>query len=166
MADLPLIETIQRNWALEMDGAEMYAALAEREKIPERKTIFRKLSDLERHHAEQWAARLRELGGAIPATHSGKAHAIRVAQTPGGMQQIILAIEEEERRDVSAYLRQMREVEDEQTAAILREVVLDEFAHAYTLKRLYNQSSPDRKSTRLNSSHSQISYAVFCLKKK
>src|SRR2546430_3502110 len=27
-------------------------------------------------------------------------------------------------------------------------------------------SRPDRKSTRLNSSHSQISYAVFCLKKK
>src|SRR5256886_16731078 len=27
-------------------------------------------------------------------------------------------------------------------------------------------TSTDRKSTRLNSSHSQISYAVFCLKKK
>src|SRR5438270_4283008 len=27
-------------------------------------------------------------------------------------------------------------------------------------------ASTDRKSTRLNSSHSQISYAVFCLKKK
>src|SRR3989440_4739199 len=27
-------------------------------------------------------------------------------------------------------------------------------------------SRPDRKSTRLNSSHDQISYAVFCLKKK
>src|SRR2546427_3150243 len=27
-------------------------------------------------------------------------------------------------------------------------------------------SGGDRKSTRLNSSHSQISYAVFCLKKK
>src|SRR2546430_11746037 len=27
-------------------------------------------------------------------------------------------------------------------------------------------STADRKSTRLNSSHSQISYAVFCLKKK
>src|SRR2546428_2401356 len=26
--------------------------------------------------------------------------------------------------------------------------------------------NPDRKSTRLNSSHDQISYAVFCLKKK
>src|SRR5206468_10546362 len=29
-----------------------------------------------------------------------------------------------------------------------------------------NMSGPDRKSTRLNSSHDQISYAVFCLKKK
>src|SRR5688572_32759429 len=27
-------------------------------------------------------------------------------------------------------------------------------------------NNADRKSTRLNSSHSQISYAVFCLKKK
>src|SRR2546430_8889285 len=30
----------------------------------------------------------------------------------------------------------------------------------------YFRRSRDRKSTRLNSSHSQISYAVFCLKKK
>src|SRR2546430_3197896 len=28
------------------------------------------------------------------------------------------------------------------------------------------RNKADRKSTRLNSSHSQISYAVFCLKKK
>src|SRR5438876_2687689 len=28
------------------------------------------------------------------------------------------------------------------------------------------RSKPDRKSTRLNSSHPSISYAVFCLKKK
>src|SRR2546427_3550194 len=34
--------------------------------------------------------------------------------------------------------------------------------HAQLLRR----AQPDRKSTRLNSSHSQISYAVFCLKKK
>src|SRR2546430_3268797 len=33
----------------------------------------------------------------------------------------------------------------------------------YKRKKQYKK---DRKSTRLNSSHSQISYAVFCLKKK
>src|SRR5688572_31497644 len=31
---------------------------------------------------------------------------------------------------------------------------------------LVRSENKDRKSTRLNSSHSQISYAVFCLKKK
>src|SRR2546427_4490567 len=33
-------------------------------------------------------------------------------------------------------------------------------------RRQIERADPDRKSTRLNSSHSQISYAVFCLKKK
>src|SRR2546430_11925894 len=33
-------------------------------------------------------------------------------------------------------------------------------------RKLLRRAHGDRKSTRLNSSHSQISYAVFCLKKK
>src|SRR2546430_10958501 len=33
-------------------------------------------------------------------------------------------------------------------------------------RRSAGSAPGDRKSTRLNSSHSQISYAVFCLKKK
>src|SRR2546430_12914585 len=36
--------------------------------------------------------------------------------------------------------------------------------HRFPLER--KTVGEDRKSTRLNSSHSQISYAVFCLKKK
>src|SRR5205807_10381751 len=40
-----------------------------------------------------------------------------------------------------------------------REVVLEEIA-------MYEDTPQDRKSTRLNSSHLVISYAVFCLKKK
>src|SRR2546430_7444496 len=42
--------------------------------------------------------------------------------------------------------------------ALARELVGD---HQRVRRR-----AQDRKSTRLNSSHSQISYAVFCLKKK
>src|SRR5688572_32732942 len=37
---------------------------------------------------------------------------------------------------------------------------------ALMLVELWLAAAEDRKSTRLNSSHSQISYAVFCLKKK
>jgi len=40
------------------------------------------------------------------------------------------------------------------------QTMLDEWIHQIT------EELADRKSTRLNSSHDQISYAVFCLKKK
>src|SRR5205809_6250205 len=36
----------------------------------------------------------------------------------------------------------------------------------FTLPRFVIENARDRKSTRLNSSHGYISYAVFCLKKK
>src|SRR5688572_31091237 len=45
------------------------------------------------------------------------------------------------------------------------EPILDVEVPAISFERR-TLARPDRKSTRLNSSHSQISYAVFCLKKK
>src|SRR2546421_8761117 len=44
------------------------------------------------------------------------------------------------------------------------EKVTDEVARA--MEKMNQEIARDRKSTRLNSSHDQISYAVFCLKKK
>src|SRR2546430_6192842 len=45
-------------------------------------------------------------------------------------------------------------------------VLPDENADELTTMGSFWKKKKDRKSTRLNSSHSQISYAVFCLKKK
>src|SRR3712207_8441391 len=36
----------------------------------------------------------------------------------------------------------------------------------FTAEQIVRETRRDRKSTRLNSSHANISYAVFCLKKK
>src|SRR3712207_7455925 len=45
--------------------------------------------------------------------------------------------------------------------------ILDTCERPYDQEWLdYQQEIADRKSTRLNSSHANISYAVFCLKKK
>src|SRR5688572_31117371 len=53
----------------------------------------------------------------------------------------------------------------DESAALFRESLrLDPKGKAEAHLRL--AALLDRKSTRLNSSHSQISYAVFCLKKK
>src|SRR2546430_11805358 len=54
--------------------------------------------------------------------------------------------------------------------ALLASVAAPVTVHHPVLQRfswvVCNSGTGDRKSTRLNSSHSQISYAVFCLKKK
>src|SRR2546430_17340893 len=47
-----------------------------------------------------------------------------------------------------------------------REGARHDFAINSPQRFVGNRTLIDRKSTRLNSSHSQISYAVFCLKKK
>src|SRR2546422_295150 len=48
---------------------------------------------------------------------------------------------------------------------VLDEVQRD-IQHYFVPLLLLSPEDPDRKSTRLNSSHGYISYAVFCLKKK
>src|SRR2546430_15686427 len=46
------------------------------------------------------------------------------------------------------------------------DLVLSRKGESFALRAVAQGGVVDRKSTRLNSSHSQISYAVFCLKKK
>src|SRR5438270_6082790 len=69
-------------------------------------------------------------------------------------------------------LRGLRRVDPLRVTACLGDAVRTEVLAAAHVRRggcveLWQRSHVvDRKSTRLNSSHSQISYAVFCLKKK
>src|SRR5699024_12194516 len=48
----------------------------------------------------------------------------------------------------------------------LVDIFLAELFHFFRVERARRERSQDRKSTRLNSSHVSISYAVCCLKKK
>src|SRR5438445_6125439 len=52
------------------------------------------------------------------------------------------------------------------TGAVLAGVNIALVNEATGVSRTTQTNSRDRKSTRLNSSHANISYAVFCLKKK
>src|SRR2546427_8998621 len=63
----------------------------------------------------------------------------------------------------------LQELAGERLPAVIFVTAHDKFAlRAFEVHAVDYLLKPfeDRKSTRLNSSHSQISYAVFCLKKK
>src|SRR2546427_5150262 len=59
-------------------------------------------------------------------------------------------------------------VEQIGTLRVFTSTLLEQMLESPALvqERRGEDAERDRKSTRLNSSHSQISYAVFCLKKK
>src|SRR5690554_7534401 len=67
----------------------------------------------------------------------------------------------------SVELDQQRLLRVRKTAPKALKAALDRVARAWQrLVREFGEQPQDRKSTRLNSSHVRISYAVFCLKKK
>jgi VIT1/CCC1 family predicted Fe2+/Mn2+ transporter/rubrerythrin len=56
------ISGLLKAWRDEKLSAANYRALAEKERIPERKSILLRLAEAEDRHAERWEQRLRELG--------------------------------------------------------------------------------------------------------
>src|SRR5688572_32257162 len=51
-------------------------------------------------------------------------------------------------------------------ASLRDDLAMEQSSLTEDVLSMRKSDAEDRKSTRLNSSHSQISYAVFCLKKK
>src|SRR5271168_2109821 len=61
-----LLAALEANWRAEMEGFHTYTALAKGEPDPHRRNALRGLATAEKHHAELWAGRIRELGGPVP----------------------------------------------------------------------------------------------------
>src|SRR5947209_15514267 len=95
---------------------------------------------------------------------------VRVQQkqilTPGLVQMVsLLQLNRLELKEmISAEIAQNPVLEE--SADGVEELSPEELRPLLESERLAEPADQDRKSTRLNSSHANISYAVFCLKKK
>jgi rubrerythrin len=62
----PTIEAARRNWQAEIETAQTYRDLAEREPDEKRKGILLRMAEAEERHAQRWEAKLKDLGGEAP----------------------------------------------------------------------------------------------------
>src|SRR5213082_1928979 len=60
------IEVVQRNWRAEIETAQVYRDLAERERDEKRKAILLRMAEAEERHAARWEEKLRDMGEPIP----------------------------------------------------------------------------------------------------
>ena len=125
-----LLKSLEGNWQAEMEGYYTYLALAAREHDAMRAQVLRHLASAELEHAELWAGRIRELGGAVP-TYKGnpKGDADSLASRTGGPRMALRRLEVDESRHIANYGVQLKELGDEASIAILEHVIEDEKDH-------------------------------------
>lgn len=136
-SDKKLLAALEANWQAEMEGVATYTALSREEPDAHRRNALRALAMAEQHHADLWAKRIRELGGAEP-TYQGapNGQADSLANRVGGEDLALRRLEIEEGRDIAKYGRQIKELGDAPSIAILDEVIADEREHYLTLGSL------------------------------
>src|SRR5262245_66149447 len=60
------IDAAMRNWQAEIETAQTYRDLAERERDEKRKRILLRMAEAEERHAQRWEATLKNLGADVP----------------------------------------------------------------------------------------------------
>jgi predicted membrane protein (TIGR00267 family) len=143
-----ILKIIESNWQAEMRGRYTYEQWAERESEPHRRAAFRALAKAEQHHADLWAARIRALGGAEPA-YAGplEGDADTITNRVGGTELALRRLELDESHDIAKYAKQLKDLGDEASTAILKEVIEDEREHSRTLSNLIRDRRPLARSS-------------------
>ncbi len=107
----------------EVDGAAVYAALADAESDPRLAEVYRRLSSVEQAHGEFWRGRLRAAGGnAASLKPTTRARLLGWLAGRFGPAFVLPAIAANEARDVGVY--------DNQPEAVSAGLPADERSHA------------------------------------
>jgi vacuolar iron transporter family protein len=141
-----LIEALASNWQAEMRGYHTYNTLSKHESEPHRRRTLRNLALAEKQHADLWAGRLTALGAPLPVydgLESGEADTL--ANRVGGPGLALRRLEIDESRDIARYAKQIEELGDEPSVAILKEVLADEAEHHFILGGLIRHHLPDKQ---------------------
>ena len=138
-----LVDALTHNWQTEMRGFHTYNTLSMRTIDPQQCRSLYSLALAEQHHADLWAARLKELGAEIPQYDGSEAgEADSLANRIGGFDLALRRLELDESRDIARYGKQIQDLGDPPTIDILNQVIEDERDHYATLGNLIRHHMP------------------------
>ncbi len=128
---------------MEVAGARTYRELAKREPNAEKRAILERMAEAEDHHAEKWAARLKELG-AQPGVfqESFTARLRRWVWLQSGTDTAVRNLENAEAYSDRLYDELLTNATDAQDRKQLQETQREERAHSRVLDEMLEPSKP------------------------
>src|SRR2546426_1295038 len=139
------IDVVTRNWQAEVETAQTYRNLAERERDEKRKGVLLRMAEAEERHAQRWEKKLRDLGAEPPIYKETVARRFnRWWNKIAGAEVAIRRMEvTEERQEAQFHDQAQRALAGEQDVQqFLRQSALEEKAHARTLNAMAPPSGP------------------------
>jgi VIT1/CCC1 family predicted Fe2+/Mn2+ transporter/rubrerythrin len=139
------VEVVLRNWHAEVETAQVYRDLAEREKDEKRKGILLRMAEAEERHAARWEQKLRDMGEPVPALADTvwtrfKRRFTRSLGTDIAIRRMEAAEEKHEREFSEQRSRALANEHDVQE--FLRTSALEEKAHARVLNTMAMPTNP------------------------
>ena len=139
------IEVAKRNWQAEVETAQTYRDLAERERDEKRKGILLRMAEAEERHAQRWEAKLRELGAQPPVYNNTFARRLnRWWNRIAGAEIAIRRMEATEEKQEAEFHDQAERTfaGEQEVQEFLRKSALEEKAHARALSAMAQPVSP------------------------
>ena len=138
------VEVVKRNWRAEVETAQVYRDLAEREADEKRKGILLRMAEAEERHAQRWEKKLRDMGQPVPQLTDTfwsrfKRKFTRSLGTDIAIRRMEAA-EEKHEREFSAQ-RESALAQEEDVQEFLRTSALEEKAHARALNAMATPQS-------------------------
>ena len=139
------IEVVERNWRAEVETAQVYRDLAERERDEKRKGVLLRMAEAEERHAQRWEQKLKDLGGEPPVLKDSIGRRLnRWWNKIAGAEIAIRRMEAaEERHEAEFHDQAERALAGEQDVhEFLRQSALEEKAHARALSAMAPPPGP------------------------
>src|SRR6266853_59773 len=139
------IGVVRRNWKAEVETAQTYRDLAERERDEKRKGILLRMAEAEERHAQRWKAKLKDLGAEAPVYRDTIGRRLnRWWNKIAGAEIAIRRMEATEQRQEAEFRDQAERAfaGEQDVQEFLRKSAIEEKAHARVLSAMAPPVNP------------------------